>query len=408
MRARKYPPIEGGVSSSTYWLVRRLGEKGHEIHIVTNAFEVESEFREQLNRKDPNFSPKNVQVHSTDPSPTIKANPSHIPFSKMYCEKLASLAIEVIEENNVQVIDSWYLIPYCVSGYLAKSFTNIPQIIRHAGSDLQRLYPSPYLKSLLKKVIESADGIITSPAQMSFFHNLGISSSKIILMQKIPVDMSAFNPEISPFDLSPCISNKKYFSGIPIIAYIGKITHHFETKGLCELLEACSKIEEDFLLLFVSNGKKLIEFKKLVKNKNLMGKTAFLDFVPPWQLPSILKSCTCVVALEKKTSPTLKHHTPATPAEAIATGRCVLISKELHVKEPYKNFKDGKEVFVVRPDNVEKIKEILEKLIKNPDIANTIGTNGHRAITKHDQFDEYLDKTISLYKSLSLSNCAKS
>jgi len=139
-----------------------------------------------------------------------------------------------------------------------------------------------------------------------------------------------------------------------------------------------------------------------------MEKTAFLDFVPPWQIPSILKSCTCLVALEKKTSPTLKYHIPTTPAEAIATGRCVLISKELHAKEPYKNLKDGKEVLVVRPDNVEKTKEILEKLIKNPDIADTIGANGHRAITKHDQFNEYLDKTIKLYKALSLSHYAKS
>jgi len=100
----------------------------------------------------------------------------------------------------------------------------------------------------------------------------------------------------------------------------------------------------------------------------------------------------------------LKYHIPATPAEAMATGRCVLISKELHAKEPYKNFKDEEEVLVVHLDNVEKIKEILEKIIKNPDIADTIGANGHRAITKHDQFNEYLDKNIKLYKSLLLSH----
>jgi len=114
------------------------------------------------------------------------------------------------------------------------------------------------------------------------------------------------------------------------------------------------------------------------------------------------------VSLEKETSPTLRYHVSAIPAEALATGKCVLMSRELHTKELYKNFKDGEEVFVVRPDNVEKIKEILEKLIKNPDIADTIGANGHRAITKHDQFNEYLDKTIKLYKSLSLSHHAKS
>ena len=102
----KYPPIEGGVSSKAYWLAKALGERGHEVHIVTNSLEVEDEYREELDPNDPNFMPKNVYVHSTDPSPTIEANPSHIPFSKMYCEKLASLAIEVIEDYNIDLIDS--------------------------------------------------------------------------------------------------------------------------------------------------------------------------------------------------------------------------------------------------------------------------------------------------------------
>ncbi len=247
----KYPPIEGGVSSKVYWLARALGERGHEVHIVTNALEVEDEYRETLDINDPNYSPKNVYIHSTDPSPTIEANPSHIPFSKMYCEKLASLAIKVIEEHNIEVIDSWYLIPYCVSGFIAKSFTNVPQIIRYGGSDSQRLYPSPYLNNLLDKIIKSADTTMTNT----------------ISMQKVTVDIQAFHPKVVPMNLSSYITNQKYSPGIPIISYIGKITHHFETKGLIELVDACKNIENDYLLLFVANGKKLNEFKKLVKTQ---------------------------------------------------------------------------------------------------------------------------------------------
>lgn len=396
----KYPPIEGGVSSKVYWLAKALGEHGHEVHIVTNALEVEDEYREVLDTNDPHYRPKNVYVHNTDPSPTIKANPSHIPFSKMYCEKLASLAIEVIEENDIQVIDSWYLIPYCVSGYLAKSFTNIPHIIRHAGSDLQRLYPSPYLQSLLRKVIKSADGIITNQSTANFFNNLGVSPSKIFLTQPLYVDTTAFNPDVAPFNLEPYITGQKYFSGIPIIAYIGKITHHFETKGLPELLKACSMIKEEFLLLFVSNGKKLAEFKKLVENANLTKKTCFLPFLPPWQIPSLIKTCTCIVALENRSSPILSYHVPAIPAEAMATGRCVLMSKEIHEKELYKKFENGKEVLVVSTTEIYEIKETLEKLIRKPAIAETIGANAYEALSQSEQIEDYCDKTIKIYKSL--------
>jgi hypothetical protein len=37
----KYPPIQGGVSAQTYWAVRGLAERGHEVCVVTNADEVE-------------------------------------------------------------------------------------------------------------------------------------------------------------------------------------------------------------------------------------------------------------------------------------------------------------------------------------------------------------------------------
>lgn len=396
----KYPPIEGGISSSTYWLAKGLGEKGHEVHIVTNALEVEDEYREVLDLKDSNYTPKNVYVHSTDPSSTIEANPSHIPFSKMYCEKLASLAIQIIEKYDIEIIDSWYLIPYSVSGFLAKSFTNVPQIIRHGGSDLQRLYPSPYLNNLLDKVIKSADAIITDHVMTSFFQNMGVPSNKIIPLQRVPVNTRAFNPEVSPLDLTPYLTIQKYSPDIPIIGYVGKITYHFETRGLCELLDVCSSIKEDFLLLFVANGKKLNQFKHLVKKANLEDKTIFLNFLPPWQIPSVLKACTCVVALEKETSPVLKYHTPSIPAEALATGRCVLMSDSLHKKDSYSNLKNGKEVLVVDPNNTEKIRGTLETLIKNPDLANNIGDSGHRAMINYERFDEYLNETIELYKSI--------
>lgn len=395
----KYPPIEGGVSSRAYWTAKALGELGHEVHVVTNALEVEEEYREEFDLSDPNYQPKNVYVHSTDPSPTIKANPSHIPFSKMYCEKLASLAIKVIEEYNIDLIDSRYLVPYGVAGYIAKTMTGIPQIISHAGSDLQRLYPSHYLNTLLEKMLKKADKIVTTPETTAFLTNLGIPATKISTLSQVYVDTNAFNPQVKSCDLKPHITNQKYFPGIPTIAYIGKITHHFETKGLPELIKACSKINEDCFLLFVANGNKLEEFKALIETEGLTEKTLFMPFVPPWQMPSILKSCTCVVALENSNSPVLSRHVPVLPAEAIATGKCVLMSKELHKKEPYSNLENYKDALEVDAQDICAIQESLEQIIRDPDAANVIGANACNSFIKNERNNRYVERTIQIYKS---------
>ena len=396
----KYPPIEGGISSGTYWLAKGLGKRGHHVHIVTNALEVENEYRENLKTIDPNYSPKNVFVHSTDPSPTIEANPSHIPFSKFYCEKLASLAIETIDEYDIDIIDSWYLMPYCVSGYLAKSFTGVPQIVRHGGSDMQRLYPSPYLNKLLNRVVKSADAIITNNSSMAFFRDMGIPLPKITPLQNVFADTESFNPNVPSFDLSPYLTNQKYFPGIPIFGYLGKITYHLESKGLCNFLKACNNIDEDFLLLFVANGKKLDQFKMKVRDENLEDKSVFLDFVPPWQIPSILKACSCIVSLEKENSPVYDYHTSALPYEALAIGRCVLMSDSLHKKEPYRNLKNEKEVLIVNPNNIGEVKKILKKLIENPKLSTNIGRNGHETIKNNENFNKHIDQTITLYNSI--------
>ncbi len=95
----------------------------------------------------------------------------------------------------------------------------------------------------------------------------------------------------------------------------------------------------------------------------------------------------------------MQYHTPALPAEALATGKCVLMSEALHEKEPYNKLKSGKEILTVDPNNTEKIREIVEGLIENPEMAKTIGIGGYNATSKYDKFNEYLKKTIELYES---------
>jgi len=58
----KYPPIEGGTASRSYWLIRALGEKGIEAHVITDA--LEKEWLEKIDFEDAgdlaNFQPEMI------------------------------------------------------------------------------------------------------------------------------------------------------------------------------------------------------------------------------------------------------------------------------------------------------------------------------------------------------------
>ena len=389
----KYPPIEGGVSARVYWLAKALGERGHEVHIVTNALEVEEEYRERFELNEQQYAPENVHVHSLTPD----NNPWHIPFSKSYTERITNLAIEVIEKYNIQLIDSYYMLPYGVAAFITKNITSRPQILRHAGSDIGKLLASPSYNTLFKAIFQRADKILTIPPLKEMFLSLGIPESKITFDEKVSIDTKAFNPEVSPFPLADHLDRQ--LPEYPIITFIGKINYYWETKGLYELLEAVKGIQDDFLLLFVANGRGLKGFQNQIEEKNLSEKSIFLDFVPPWEIPSIIKLSTCVVVPERE-FPIQYHATPVTPREVMAVGKCLILSKELYDKQCYGNLSDGESAFIIDPKNIKQFRTVIEHIIKHPDTASKIGNSAYKISKQIENFNDYINQTIDLYTSL--------
>jgi len=388
----KYPPIEGGVSARVYWLAKALGERGHEVHIVTNAKEVEEEYRERLETNEQQYAPANVFVHTTSPD----NNPWHIPFSKAYTERISNLAIEVIEEYNIQLIDSYYILPYGIAAFIVKNITRRPQILRHAGSDIRKLFASSSYQTLFKSILKKVDKIITIPPLKEMFLSLGVSESKIAFDEKVSIDTKAFKPEVSPFPLSNYIGRK--IPECPIITYIGKVNYYWKTKGLYELIEAVKEIKSDFLLLFVANGKGLPEFQNLIREKSLEKRSIFLGFVPPWKIPSIIKLSTCVVLPEREFP--IQHHTPILPREVMAVGKCLILSEELYSKRCYGNLINGENVLLINPKNIKQFRAVIEDIIKHPDSASRIGQNAYNFSKKTENFNEYIKFTIDLHSSL--------
>ncbi|GAI01929.1 unnamed protein product, partial [marine sediment metagenome] len=184
----------------------------------------------------------------------------------------------------------------------------------------------------------------------------------------------------------------------PIITYIGKINYYWKTKGLYELIEAVKGIKRDFLLLFVANGKGLPEFKKLIRKNNLEKHSIFIDFVPPWIIPSIIKLSTCVVVPEREFP--IQYHMPILPREVMAVGRCLILSKELYNKRCYSNLIDGENVLIIDPKNIKQFRTIIEDIIRHPDIASRIGQNAYKFSRQIENFNEYIDSTIELHASL--------
>ncbi len=264
----KFPPIQGGIATKSYWLARGLAEAGNEVHVVTNACNVEEEYRiagceQHLN------SLTDISIH------TLKDEiPWHIPYSKTYTIRLLNLMVEVIRKYDPHVIDAGFLMPYGIVAYLANIITGVPYIIRHGYSDLAKFFGNHEYNSLLSLVINNANLIVTDNEKAAFFRQM---NPRTAIVQPYIPDERLFIP-------SP-----RKDTGKTVISYIGKINYHWENKHLIKLVKKIGCMFDQYELVFVAQGKGIEHFKRAVAN--LIDKPiVFKPFVPPWEMPSLFSS----------------------------------------------------------------------------------------------------------------------
>jgi glycosyltransferase involved in cell wall biosynthesis len=376
----KYPPIEGYVSSCTYWLARGLASRGHDITVVTNAFEVEDAYREEFRAADLDlYQGKRLRVRNTDPFQDYKLIPAANPF----CEKLAAAAIEASE--GADVLDAWYFVSYGSAGLLAHAATGSPLVIRHAGSDIGRLAANPHMRPLISAMLRKADAVVSTGAGRARLVELGARRSRIC---KIPVsvDTEAFHPSAEKAVLDAP-------DDVPVISCIGKVSRG---KGVPQLLAAASKVKEDFRLVFVSSD--IEGLRRMTVHSGLKQKFLFKKFVPPWRIPGIIRASRAVIMPEHGFP--VSGHSPILPREVLACGTCLVISDELSGKVAGGALSDGENALVVGPARTADFASRLSTVIRDEDAARRIGACGHRLSARMEDFEGYLSANERMHREL--------
>lgn len=272
----KYPPIQGGVSARTYWLAKGFAERGVETHVVTNANCVEKEY---LIQDAHSGTSPNLHIHFIEPE-----IPWHIPDSKLYVPRLLDKTLQVIRENKIDLIDTGYLIPYGIVGYLLSTMTGIPYTLRHGGSDLEKFLRKRIFSDLLEMVIKSASAIITDHKNKETFQYL---NSRIHIVHRYIPDERYFKPSFLLHE-------------IPTFAYIGKINYYWRYKSLHRIGEVFSGVGEKHRLVFIGQGKGVEDFKLFISQFGLSN-YEFRPFVHPVNMPDLLSEIDFLIYFTKDT-----------------------------------------------------------------------------------------------------------
>jgi glycosyltransferase involved in cell wall biosynthesis len=404
----KYPPIQGGVSRQMYWLARCCAELGHEVHYITNAEEVELEYRMYIppaERSQLECSFENggfVKLHTTRRLPRTH----YIPYTNPFVSKLAALAFDVVKRYGCSFIYTSYLEPYGFAGALASQWTGLPYSVQHAGSDVGRLAQISERQSAYLELIRNADLVIASNSMVRPLLSVEVEPEK--LFTKMPgylpgdyftsqgtvLDIAQLLDDVKDTGYSSPISSSHVFDpSKPTIGLYGK-TGQF--KGTSELIQALAQLKREgndfnFVAVCGTQGQRVKEFQIEIKDNEIEDRTYLLPYIPHWLIPQFIRACTAVCFLENR-FPILIHK-PQVPREVLACGRCLILSQEIRDKQLNRDdFIDRENyLLILDPQNIQYLASTLKWVIENPETALNIGTKGNLLYKGNNNISVYQD-----------------
>jgi glycosyltransferase involved in cell wall biosynthesis len=394
----KYPPIQGGVSAHTYWLAQGLAALGHEVHVVTNANEVEPRFRMWMRPEDwrrcegDHPGGGSIRVHQTDAE---LGRQRHIPWSNPFVTKLASAAARTVREHNLELIFSYYLEPYGVAGHLAAHMTGRPHVIRPAGSDFGRLRKLAQFQPLYDHLFRSAARVMIGAADRDELAGCRIEDpaddhplpegvfapeGEVLGVEALAAEVAG-QPGAAPLRIGAGLN------GAPCLGIYGKIS---EPKGTFDLLSALAVLRRrgrKFHLLAMAHGWDGLEerFHETIRQLGLDDCVTQLPFLPPWRVPAFARRCQAVCFLERDFP--IAGHMPTVPREVLACGRCLVASAPILRSQS----QAGRLVHLyncIAVNDVRNVDELAAKLgvaLENPHTAGRIGARGHQYSRRREQ-----------------------
>jgi len=125
-----------------------------------------------------------------------------------------------------------------------------------------------------------------------------------------------------------------------------------------------------------------------------------LPFLPPWGVPNFIRSCDAVALLEHEAD--IDVHRPITPTEVASTGTCLVLSRELATKQPWRDrIRDGENILIVEPRTTGSLERALLRVVSDPAEARRVGAAGVDLLTATvTPWSEASSRLSSVYRTI--------
>jgi len=313
---------------------------------------------------------------------------SNTPFSLSWFRSIK----KIIDEFDPDIVNGHLPVPY-MADVAARVCGDRPFVLTYHNDSvgitaLTKLLVRVYYDILGKGTIKRANRIITtsqlyaarSPYLKGFLNKTAT----------VPpgVDLARFNPNVYAGFLKD-----KYGLEGSVILFVGQLSKSHRHKGLPMLIRALRHFDPSTTLVVVGGGNWLSHYAADAEHAGVADRVIFAGIVPEEEMPLYYRGADLTV---------LPTYTDAEGfgmvlAEANACSRPVIGTNVGGIPSVIEDYQNG---LLVEPGDVRGLEQAIAVILRDSELAETLGRNGFERIKNHFTWAQAVTRTIDVYDGL--------
>lgn len=406
--AQSRPFTTNGYAIRTHEVAKSIQRNGRKIIVCArDGYPLDrSDFHGHVGELEFDIEGINYEFSCIDETPLINYNDVfNLSKYEEYHDLYASTLLRQIEVHNPEIIHAASNFVVGMTAVNVARAIGIPSIyeirglwhetraskkIGYANSDHYNIS-----ESLEIEVAKRADFVLTITSSIAeILVDYGIERSKIAVLPNC-VDSDKF----TPMKRDIALEDKYELYDKIVIGYVGSFVEYEGLDILLHSLSSMEKSSKDMLkVLLVGDGPEIENLKRLALELDLQKMVVFVGRVPHDEV-SRYYSLIDITPFPRKGRRVCELVSPLKPFEAMAMGKCVIVSDVKALEEFIENGKNG---LIHQKDNPIDLRRCIEKLVSDDRLREKVGLEAREWIIRNRTWDVAGGVIESAYSKLLL------
>jgi glycosyltransferase involved in cell wall biosynthesis len=360
-------------------LAKEMADHNHRVYVITNDV-----------RGEKYTAHENIKVIRVSPTLVYEGGlPAGLIDNIRYVVNVIKIGVKLVKKEKVDVIHSNNFSP-CLAGAILSIITSRPHItsiwdiFTLCGSNYWKKWTSQSGISVIQAVLGPRFEKMTTKLPSKIIHTISDASKEDLLKFGTKKPIIVIPPAIEKTEKTSLETNPFQF------VYVGRLVFYKNVEVIIKAIKIVSQSEPQVKLVIIGGGPHKTVLQKMINELHLEDNVIFLGFVDTRKKFEIIASSNSLLF------PSLCEGFGLVILEAFSHNKPVIVSNKKPMSDIVNHGKNG---YVLDPYDEHQWSEYILKLIKEPEIAHTMGEDGGNMMQTRYNLENMYKMIMHMYET---------